>query len=469
MASLEGVASALGVSVPVARFLLCFVGSIPCSALARAMPAGRVRNLYAAATGLVLSYYSFGSEANLFFILPIVVGYGSMLLARPHCGAVTFFVAFGFLLTCHVLMMSGDAWKNGGIDTTGALMVLTLKVISASMSYQDGLIKNEEDLRVSQRKNRLKELPSFVQYIGYCLNCGTHLAGPVYEIRDYIDWTEDKGLWSRDAAKPMPSPFGAALRAFLQALLCMAVYMFLVPRVPLSKFDSLEYQKWGFWHRLGYMYLSGFTARWKYYFIWSIAEVAVIISGLGFSGWTTPDDNKVVKAKWTRAKNVDILKVEFAKSGVELPLYWNISTGNWLRHYVYERLVPKGGKAGFLQLLITQVVSAVWHGLYTGYLLYFIHSALFVAGSRVIYKWQLLIPEKAVLARRLGHLVNGLFGALVNNYACIGFLLLSSHETLQAYSSVYYVGTIVPVAIVLFGLVVKPPRAGNIIKTKKVQ
>jgi hypothetical protein len=47
--------------------------------------------------------------------------------------------------------------------------------------------------------------------------------------------------------------------------------------------------------------------------------------------------------------------------------------------------------------------------------------------------------------------------------------LLSSHETLQAYSSVYYVGTIVPVAIILFGLVVKPPRAGNTIKTKKVQ
>lgn len=75
-------------------------------------------------------------------------------------------------------------------------MVLTLKVISASMSYQDGLVK-KEDLRVSQKKNRLKELPSLVQYLGYCLNCGTHLAGPVYEIRDYIDWTEDKGVLSK--------------------------------------------------------------------------------------------------------------------------------------------------------------------------------------------------------------------------------------------------------------------------------
>lgn len=73
-------------------------------------------------------------------------------------------------------------------------MVLTLKVISAAMSYQDGLIVKEEGLRESHKKNRLKGLPTLTQYLGYCLNCGTHLAGPVYEIKDYIDWTEDKGV-----------------------------------------------------------------------------------------------------------------------------------------------------------------------------------------------------------------------------------------------------------------------------------
>ena len=99
MASLESVASLVGVSVAVMRFLLCFVASIPCSAVARWMPAGAVRSLYAAATGIVLSWYSFGPVANLFYFLPVVVGYGSMLLARQHCGAITFVAAFGFLLT----------------------------------------------------------------------------------------------------------------------------------------------------------------------------------------------------------------------------------------------------------------------------------------------------------------------------------------------------------------------------------
>ena len=75
-------------------------------------------------------------------------------------------------------------------------MVLVLKVISASMNYHDGLIEKEEELRTSQKGNRIKNLPSLVQYLGYCFNCGTHLAGPVYEFNDYIDWAEDKGVLS---------------------------------------------------------------------------------------------------------------------------------------------------------------------------------------------------------------------------------------------------------------------------------
>jgi lysophospholipid acyltransferase len=75
--------------------------------------------------------------------------------------------------------------------------------------------------------------------------------------------------------------------------------------------------------------MSGFTARWKYYFIWSISEASIIISGLGFSGWT---ESSPPKPRWDRAKNVDILGVELAKSAVELPLVWNIQVSTWLRH-----------------------------------------------------------------------------------------------------------------------------------------
>jgi lysophospholipid acyltransferase len=74
------------------------------------------------------------------------------------------------------------------------MMVLTLKVTSAAINYQDGLIKDEDSLRSAQKKYQLRDLPSPIAFAGYCLSCGTHLAGPVFEIKDYMDWTEDKGV-----------------------------------------------------------------------------------------------------------------------------------------------------------------------------------------------------------------------------------------------------------------------------------
>ncbi|MBA0556068.1 hypothetical protein Golob_026202, partial [Gossypium lobatum] len=207
-------------------------------------------------------------------------------------------------------------------------MVLTLKVISSAINYNDGLLK-EEDLREAQKKYRLVKLPSLIEYFGYCLCCGSHFAGPVFEMKDYLEWTEGKGIWAPSDKGLSPSPYGATFRALVQAGISMAVYLCLVPYHPLSRFSEPVYEEWGFWRKLSFQYMSGFTARWKYYFIWSISEASIIISGLGFSGWT---ESSPPKPKWDRAKNVDIPGVELAKSAVVLPLVWNIQVSTWLRH-----------------------------------------------------------------------------------------------------------------------------------------
>ncbi|KAF4371932.1 hypothetical protein CsatB_028719 [Cannabis sativa] len=455
--AMESMAASIGVSVAVLRFLLCFAATIPVSFLWRFVPGRFAKNLYAALSGVLLSYLSFGFSSNLHFLVPMLLGYASMVLFRRHCGIITFFLGFGYLIGCHVYYMSGDAWKEGGIDATGALMVLTLKVISCAINYNDGM-KKEEELSETQKKNRLIKLPSIIEYFGYCLCCGSHFAGPVYEMKDYLDWTERKGIWSPSEKGLSPSPYGATLRALLQAAFCMGLYLYLVPQFPLSRFTDPLYQEWGFWKRLGYQYMSGFTARWKYYFIWSLSEASIIISGLGFSGWT---ESSPPKPKWDRAKNVDILGVELAKSSVQLPLVWNIQVSTWLRHYVYERLVQKGKKPGFFQLLATQTVSAVWHGLYPGYIIFFVQSALMIAGSRVIYRWQQAIPPKMSLFKNILVLFNFAYTLLVLNYSCVGFMVLSLHETLASYGSVYYVGTIIPIALILLSYVIKPAKAAR--------
>ncbi|CAA0820529.1 Lysophospholipid acyltransferase 1 [Striga hermonthica] len=450
---MELMASAIGVSVPVLRFLLCFVATIPVSFLHRFVPGGpSARHLYAAATGAALSYLSFGFSSNLHFLVPMVSGYASMVICRKYCGVVTFFLAFGYLIGCHVYYMSGDAWKEGGIDATGALMVITLKIISCAINYNDGLLK-EEGLREAQKKNRLLKLPSLLEYTGYCLCCGSHFAGPVYEMKDYLEWTERKWIWLASKDGFTPSPYWPTFRALIQAAFCMGLYLYLVPHYPLSRFTEPVYQEYGFWKKLSYQYMSGFTARWKYYFIWSISEASIIVSGLGFSGWK---DSNPPEPRWDRAKNVDILGVELAKSSVQLPLVWNIQVSTWLRQYVYERLIQKGKKPGFFQLLATQTVSAVWHGLYPGYLMFFVQSALMIAGSRVIYRWQQ--ASQVALVKKLLDLFNFAYTLLVLNYSAVGFMVLSLHETLTAYRSVYYIGTIIPVVLILLGKVIKPAR-----------
>lgn len=109
----------------------------------------------------------------------------------------------------------------------------------------------------------------------------------------------------------------------------MGLYLYLVPQFPLSRFTEPSYQEYGFWKKLSYQYMASITARWKYYFIWSISEASTIISGLGFSGWT---DSNPPKPKWDRAKNVDILGLELTQSAVQIPLVWNIQVSTWLRH-----------------------------------------------------------------------------------------------------------------------------------------
>ncbi|KAL3499410.1 hypothetical protein ACH5RR_038503 [Cinchona calisaya] len=448
---IESLATAIGVSVPVLRFLLCFVATIPVSLFHRVAPGVTGRHLYAAVSGAVLSYLSFGFSSNLHFLVPMLLGYASMLLCRKYCGIITFFSAFGYLIGCHVYYMSGDAWKEGGIDATGALMVITLKIISCVINYNDGLLK-EANLREAQKKNRLEKLPSLIEYFGYCLCCGSHFAGPVYEMKDYLEWTERRGIW-KASEKGSPSPYGATLRAILQAAVCMGLYLYLAPNYPLSRFSEPIYQEWGFWKRLSYQYMSGFTARWKYYFIWSISEASLTVSGLGFSGWT---DSSPHKPRWDRAKNVDILGVELAKSSVQLPLVWNIQVSTWLRHYVYERLVQNGQKAGFFQLLATQIVSAVWHGLYPGYIIFFAQSALFIAGSRVIYRWQR--ATSMALFKKILVFLNFAYTLLVLNYSCVGFLVLSLDETRAAYESVYFIGTILPIELIFLGKMIEPAK-----------
>uniref|UniRef100_A0A7N0TQ11 1-acylglycerophosphocholine O-acyltransferase n=1 Tax=Kalanchoe fedtschenkoi TaxID=63787 RepID=A0A7N0TQ11_KALFE len=435
-------------------FLACLFATIPICYLRRLIPTRLGRHAYSALSGALHSYIYYGFRANLHFLALMLLGYASMVLFRRRCGIITFVLSFGYLTSCHVYYMRGDPWRNGRNDFTGSLMILTLKVISCAVNYSDGAL-GEQGLREAQKRHRLLKLPSLVEYLGFCLNCGTLFAGPVYEMKDYLDWTEEKGIWSsRDG---WPSPLAAAAKALAQAVLYLVLYIYLSPYFPLTRFMRVRYQQWGLWKKLGFHYMASVVGRCLFYFQWVAAEAALIASGLGFSGWTDTGASPR-KPRWDRARNVDVVRFELVNSAALAPRYWNVHVSTWLRHYVYERLARKGAKPGLLHLLATQTICALWHGVNPGYFITLVQMGLMFAGSRVIYRWQRAMPQTAKAAKFLG-VMNFTYTVVVFNYVCVSYLLLDLDDILAVCSSVYYIGSILPVLLLLVGKVIKPGKA----------
>ncbi len=103
---------------------------------------------------------------------------------------------------------------------------------------------------------------------------------------------------------------------------------------------------------------------------------ASVLSGFDFEGYEGG------KPKWGRCTNVRFLGMWLADSSRIVPQHWNIRTGVFLRHYVYDRLVGPGGRPGFVHVLITQLVTAFWHGVYPGYVIFFIGTAFYLQVRR---------------------------------------------------------------------------------------
>eukprot|EP00850_Spirogloea_muscicola_P016580 SM000135S27024 [mRNA] locus=s135:274725:278243:- [translate_table: standard] len=440
----DGAGAALGLSPAVSRFLMALLLSLPAQGAHRLVPSATGKHVYAAATGGGLCWLAYGGGSAAWHLLaPAAFAYAAMVVDRRRCGGVAFAGSFAFLAYCHVKMLSGQAWRQGGMDFTGSLMVLTLKVVSCAMDYQDGLLPADKAAS-PMYTNRLKVLPSPLEFAGYILCCGNVLVGPTIDFRGYRSYCERRAEWDPRADKPMPSVLPTAITRLVQAACCAALYQTLVPRFP---------------GKCGYIWMAALTMRIMYYFIWSLAETGLLLSGLGFSGWSksTPSE-----PEWKRADHVKPLKVELIPSAAKLPSYWNMKTAEWLRIYVYDRLNLWVGRPTFGTLLATQVVSAVWHGVYPGYYLFFVNCAVAQQASKAYYKLHLKIPEKSSLLQVFSNQFHWLFTQLVLNYSQVGFILLHARQTLDVWTSVYFVGNLLPLAVLWASGLLKSRRTSKV-------
>jgi len=79
-----------------------------------------------------------------------------------------------------------------------------------------------------------------------------------------------------------------------------------------------------------------------------------------------------------RIKSIDAWKLFTAMKVKDFLANWNISVHEWLKHYVYLRQLSNNKRGGnnLRVAMLTFFVSAIWHGFYPGFLVFFFGAGM---------------------------------------------------------------------------------------------
>ncbi|CAI5481516.1 unnamed protein product [Closterium sp. Yama58-4] len=513
MDPIQAFADLIGTPRPAATFLLASLAFVPIAWLHRFILSPTLRHLYCTVTGLLLSAFVFGWTADAHFFMFLLY---SMAVMRLHVIMRTHETRTDGVLDCTgaltVLATKLSAVAYNYQDGPTLLEEKDEGAQSKDEKERKELTEEQrrrkdrmERSRLERRKAALVTMPTVLQLMGYLFCFGLHITGPFFEFKAYHDWTHRQGVWAPGLKQPYVLP--PFLRALIQGGLAALVFLLVSPSLDLTQISNLHQNRaYPFHLRWLFAYHAGIVWRLRAYILWSITEAAMITAGLGFSGWDNPtgdagkggdvklngwnvklnggesegpkvngkcggdgdvgkqEGDKACaapagerKALWSRARNVDILRVEFPRSCLDFATTWNISYGLWLRLYVYERMVPPGRKPTFFHMLATMLVSAVSHGLNWGDFIFFANWALVVASSKAIYQLTAGIP-RATITHRIVALLHTLYSIFVCNYMASAFCVMTLSGAYSAYSGMYYCGTVTPILLIFLSLVYKPRR-----------
>jgi hypothetical protein len=428
------------------EYLLGLFACYPLGYIMLKLPHGKVKHFFSFFLGAFLLQFTIGVQW-VHHLISSLVAY-AMLALLPRSVSKTAVPIFAMIyMTMGHLHRQYTNYLGYDLDFTGAQMVLTQKLYSMAYNLYDGeLIRKGKEDRAAKRCSEfaLDKMPSLIEFLGYTFCFSNVLAGPAYEYKLYERACEGSHLYDK-AGKPkgkIPSQFWPTLKPFLISLVCLAIFVVGTGNFPLLDptnpqtatpvllTDAILSLPW--WRRYGYMWLSLFFVREKYYFAWKNAEGAQNIWYAGFEGF---DETTGKEKGWEISNNMDVVEFETAPNLKTLSAVWNKKTALWLSRYVYIRT---GGS-----LMATYGMSAFWHGFYPGYYLFFFSAPLVTMCERLGKKK--LSPRFATTGSKWSPwgIVSMISTSLVVEYIVVPFQLLAFDWSIDVWKSHYFIGHVV--------------------------
>lgn len=313
-------------------------------------------------------------------------------------------------------------------------MMLTCKLTAwASNLYYATLPECEIEKNKYWSKYKICKFSSLLEFFGYIFFFQTYLIGPFIEYNDYIDYINQKNKH--------PSPILPGLGRLFEAILIL-ILMLIIERYFPYKYmlDPLFLHK-SFWDRLFYCYMSCLAYRLSFEFIWTFVNAGLIFSGFAYNSM---DVNGT--PKWNKAYNMD-LSFEISPTVQELPTKWNITVGEWLRHYCYERFGPH---LKLQAMFLTNILSAFWHGIYPGYYIAFLTGSIILTIGRLWHKK--IYPHIISYCsnnniKNIYHIISIISTMLAVTLSFIPFVVLNINDTITIYNTLYFIPQISMVCI----------------------
>lgn len=370
-----------------------------------------LKHVLSGTIGVAMVYLVYGFEGVIHSLLPICYTwiilriYSKTLDVKSQSSLNGFSLALSqtvmlHLSYCHIRRALAN--DQDTVDVTGTMMIIAQKISSLAWDIRDGRQPQDQLVSRNQKQNSVPpgQLPGLIELFGYTLFFPGILTGPYIPYKSYIrlinaeyecDVDVDREKLPVVDTKQTLMP---AVRLLFQGLLLAVFYLTMAHHFPtqiLLDFGNHTANPVTLnvlLYRLAMLYfvLQAFKA--KLLLAWSWAEGSLALMG---ARWrlvqTKKDDDSSIEFDWSRLANFSYLGVELASSFQEIARNWNISTHNWLKYYVYIRVIDvyRGGSGGdsrvpssilSLATLSTFVMSAFWHGFYSGYYLTFVTYVL---------------------------------------------------------------------------------------------
>ncbi|KAH8431261.1 lysophospholipid acyltransferase [Aspergillus melleus] len=472
-------AALTGASVDELKLIASFLLSYPLAGLLKRIPDSQPwqKNAFTIAVSLfylvglfdlwdglrTLSYSAAGVYAITYYID------GSLM---PWIG---FIFLMGHMSISHIYRQILDDGQV--VDITGAQMVLVMKLTSFCWNVHDGRLPQDQ-LSDPQKYAAITKFPSILDYLGYVLFFPSLFGGPSFEYVDYRRWidttlfdvppgTDPSKVPPTRKKRKIPRSGTPATKKALMGIGWILAFLQLGSVYNQEVVLGRQFLEYNFIRRVWILHMLGFTARLKYYGVWSLTEGACILSGMGYNGF----DPKTGKVFWNRLENIDPWALETAQNSHGYLGSWNKNTNHWLRNYVYLRVTPKGKKPGFRASLATFATSAFWHGFYPGYYLTFVLGSFIQTGAKNFRRYVrpfFLSPDgqKPGPYKRYYDILSWLVTQVTLSFTVMPFIFLSFKTSIDVWRSVYFYGILSNAASLAF---FASPAKGYLIRKLKVR